>query len=32
MMDINVAKAVQWPHTDILISTPQLLYKILAEK
>lgn len=31
-MDINVAKAVQWPHTDILISTPQLLYKILAEK
>jgi hypothetical protein len=28
----NVAASVVWPQTDILISTPQTLYKILSQK
>jgi type I site-specific restriction endonuclease len=28
----NVAKSIVWPHTDIFITTPQTLYKILSEK
>jgi hypothetical protein len=28
----NVANSVVWPHTDILITSPANLYKILSEK
>jgi hypothetical protein len=32
LMYKNVANSVDWPHTDILISTPPILYRILSEK
>ena len=32
MMENNVAKAVKWNLTDILITTPKMLYRILEYK
>ncbi len=28
-MDKNIAESVIWPETDILITTPKILYRIL---
>lgn len=32
MMDLNISESVSWPQTDILITTPKMLYRILEQK
>ena len=31
-MSKNVAESVRWPNTDVLITTPKILYRILQDK
>ena len=32
MMEKNVAESIRWPQTDILLTTPKMLYRIMEHK